>query len=158
MVRDDKCLLLVCLGHSEARTQLWSLDWTPHETPAWLLLAVLGRRCLGWPGSAHTSRPGTPTWQRQRSRGITKAQDVSWGSELATPSPDWPKQVVDWRDYWKSEWINMSLAGQVGLIHKWKNKVACPTWQINGKMLNVRWVQWEETPEAPWETPKKCYG
>lgn len=46
---------------------------------------------------------------------------------------------------------------QVGLIHKWKNKVACPTWQINGKMLNVRWVQWEETPEAPWETPK-CYG
>ena len=47
MVRDDKRLLLVCLGHSEARRQLWSLDWTPHETPAWLLLAILGWHRLG---------------------------------------------------------------------------------------------------------------
>ena len=49
MVRDDKCLLLVCLGHSEARRQLWSLNWTTHEIPAWRLLAVLGSVTWGDP-------------------------------------------------------------------------------------------------------------
>lgn len=93
----------MCWGHTRAGRQLYSLDWATSEVPGWLAsdfprlvsagVTVMTQLCSTCLSPSSMSRPGMFSWRWQRSKGITKAYNASWGSRLRAGSTItlWPK-------------------------------------------------------------------